>query len=304
MKSFCLLSGRGAGSTTLPSAVLFAIIWLLSLAIPANVMAAPIQTISWDFATSGGGWTSKNTAAFSPLPVNPKWTWTAPMWTVDSAPVDSPASKFGNFLTSPLIQLSPDSPADKFTFNFAHRFRLPADGLVLANGSQLPVDAGQFQYSLDGATFLPVFTADWKSSGPISPVLTPYVQASAWAVPQFTPGVAPIPSLLPLVNGGASFTGSSSGFDSGWFVASQAFEVDFPGETTTIQFRFTNMNLGPKCGLDAGWDLRFAQADLILAPEPSGLVIAAMGGALSILACVVRRTRLPRVVTTAPRDQA
>lgn len=281
---------------------LFAVVVLALLFMPiAN--AAPIQTITWDFATSSGGWTQFNTAAVTPVPITPKWTWAGGTWTVDSAPVDSPATQFGNYLTSPLIQLT-DLPADKFTFNLAHRFKLPTNGIVMTNGVQLPVDAGQFEYSLDGAIFLPVFKEDWVASGPISPILTPYVQSATWAVPQFVPGVAPIPSLFPLIDGGASFTGVSAGFPSGWFVASQAFEVDFPGATETIQFRFTNMNLGPMCGLDAGWDIRFAQVDLVLAPEPSGFAIAAVGGAMAMCAWLLQRRSVRARATTAPRGQA
>jgi hypothetical protein len=282
---------------------LFAILVVAVLLFVPAAQAAPIQSISWDFAASNGGWTQFNTAAFTPVPITPKWTWSGGTWTVDSAPVDSPASKFGNYLTSPLIQLG-ELPADKFTLNLAHRFKLPTDGLVLANGAQLPVDAGQFEYSLDGATFLPVFKTDWKASGPISPILTPYVQSASWAVPQFVPGVAPFPSLFPLIDGGASFTGSSDGFSSGWFVGSQAFEVDFPGATQTIQFRFTNMNLGPKCGLDAGWDIRFAQVDLVLAPEPSGFAIVTVGGAMAVSAYILRRRSGRARSTSVPRDQA
>lgn len=63
-------------------------------------------------------------------------------------------------------------------------------------------------------------------------------------MPQFVPGVAPVMSLPTLIDGGASFTGLSTGFDIGWFVASQAFEVDVPATTTTLQFRLTNILLG------------------------------------------------------------
>jgi hypothetical protein len=96
-------------------------------------------------------------------------------------------------------------------------------------------------------------------------------------------------SLPPLVNGGASFTGVSEGRDSGWFVASQAFQVDIPDLTETIQFRFTKMDMATNCGLDAGWDLRFAQVDLILAPEPGGLMIAATAATLAAAAGLRKR---------------
>jgi hypothetical protein len=269
--------------------------------------AAPIQTVTWDFNVQSQAtqWTALNTYGTTPVPQDPKWTWVAGSgstpgtWHVGSVGVSSPGVKFGNYLTSQLIQLSPDLPADKFTFSVAHRFRMPTNGFTV-NGVQLPVVAGQFEYSLDGAAFLPVFKTDWVASGTISPVLTPYVQSSTWAVPQFVPGVAPVVSLPPLIDGGASFTGNSQGRDSGWFVASQAFEVDIPGLTTTIQFRFTKMDLASNCGIDPGWDLRFARADLILAPEPGGVMMAAAGGALAAAAMLRRRYQRPSRPSVRP----
>ncbi len=262
--------------------------------------AAPIQSISWDFNVESQAmqWTAANTYATNPIPQNPKWMWTPGSgsvpgtWQVDSIGVASPNSRFGNYLTSQLIQLSPEQPADKFTFSVAHRFRMPTDGFIV-DGVQLPVVAGQFEYSLDGALFLPTFKTDWVASGPISPILTPYVQTATWAVPQFVPGVPPVRSLPPLIDGGGSFTGVSQGRDSGWFVASQAFEVDIPGLTETIQFRFTKMDLASNCGLDAGWDLRFAQADLVLAPEPGGVAMAMTGGVLAAAIMLQNRYQRP-----------
>lgn len=260
-----------------------------------HLPAAPMQTIAWDFNVSSQAiqWTSTNTYATTPVPQDPRWTWVAGAgavpgaWEVDSIGVSSPATRFGNLLTSPLIQLSPATPADKFRFSFAHRHRMPTDGFVV-DGVQIPVVAGQFEYSLDGQKYLPVFPSDWVSSGTIPSILAPYVQSSSWAVPQFVPGVAPVVSLPPLVDGGATFTGTSAGRDAGWFVASQTLEVDIPGLTETIQFRFTKMDLGPNCGLDAGWDLRFAEADLILAPEPGGTALAASAG-LAVAVFLLRR---------------
>lgn len=253
----------------------------LALAAPP-LSAAPMRSITWDFNVQSQAlqWTATNTYASSPVPQDPRWTWVAGTgsapgrWAVGAIGVTTPNAQFGNLLTSQLIQLSPDAPADKFTFRFAHRFRMPTGGFIV-DGVQIPVVAGQFEYSLDGASYLPVFRPDWTSSGTIPSLLTPYVQSSSWAVPQFVPGVAPLRSLPPLVDGGATFTGTSPGRDSGWFVASQTFEVDIPGLTQTIQFRFNKAELGPNCGLDAGWDLRFAEVDLILAPEPGSSALAA-----------------------------
>jgi hypothetical protein len=285
-----------ARSSACPAAIAGLIVGLALAMASRAATAEPIQTIAWDFnvQSEADQWTAVNTYATNPVPQDPKWAWVAGSgsvpgtWQVDSVGVTSPNSRFGNYLTSQLIQLSTELLADQFTFTLAHRFRMPTDGLVV-NGVQLPVVAGQLAYSLDGASYLPVFQADWVASGTISPILAAYVQSSTWAVPEFVPGVAPVVSLPPLVNGGASFTGVSEGRDSGWFVASQAFQVDIPDLTETIQFRFTKMDMATNCGLDAGWDLRFAQVDLILAPEPGGLMIAATAATLAAAAGLRKR---------------
>lgn len=284
-----------------PGLLIVAVIVVTALAlVAARPAAAQTQTITWDFDVESQAqeWTATNTYKTPPVPQIPIWTWasgsgsTPGMWRVASTGVSSPAVEFGNYLTSQLIQLG-QLPADKFTFSMAHRFRMPTDGFVVG-GVQLPVVAGQFEYSLDGATYLPLFTASWTSSGTIPSLLTPFIQSSTWAVPSFVPGVPPVVSLPPLIDGGASFTGLSEGRDAGWFVASQAFEVDFPGTTDTIQFRFTKTDMATNCGLDAGWDLRFAQVDLVLAPEPSGTMLASLGAgaAVALLLAGRRHQRL------------
>jgi hypothetical protein len=257
-------------------------------ALPAR--AEPIRTIAWDFGVTSGAWVATNTFITTPPPQTPRWTWSASArtWSVDSAPVQSPAYRSGNYLTSPVIQLAPDAPADRFTFTIAHRFKYPTDGIVKP-GYQLPVDAGQVTYSLDGGGFQPLPLSVWTTSGTLPAGVAAYVQAPGWTVPGFVPGAAPVMSLPPLIDGGAAFTGTSMGFSAAWFVASQAFDVRIPETASSIQFRLTNMNLGQKCGLDAGWDVRFAQVDLIFAPEPSGGVIGATAGLLVTAAWIGRR---------------
>jgi hypothetical protein len=275
--------------------------------VAARPTAAQTQTITWDFDVESQAeqWTATNTYKTPPVPQVPIWTWasgsgsTPGMWRVESLGVSSPAVEFGNYLTSQLIQLG-QLPADKFTFSMAHRFRMPTDGFVVG-GVQLPVVAGQFEYSLDGATYLPVFSASWTSSGTIPSYLTPFIQSSTWDTPSFVPGVPPVVSLPPLIDGGASFTGVSAGRDAGWFVASQAFEVDFPGTTQTIQFRFTKTDMATNCGLDAGWDLRLAQVDLVLAPEPNGATLASLGAGAAVAALLAgRRHQRPSSPSDSP----
>lgn len=285
--SFTSAVGRGSAG---PAAL------LVLVACSQRALAEPIRSIAWDFASSGGGWVATNTFITSPAPQMPRWTWSsaARTWGVDAAPVQSPAYQSGNHLTSPVIELAPDAPADRFTFTLAHRFNLPADGIVKP-GYRLPVDAGQVTYSLDGGAFRPLPSSTWTTSGTLPAGVAAFVQAPGWTVPQFVPGLAPVMSLPPLIDGGGSFTGTSAGFAAGWFVASQAFNVPVPATATSIQFRLTNMNLGQKCGLDAGWDVRFAQVDLIFAPEPAGGVITATGGMLVAAAWLGRRRLASRL---------
>ncbi|NBW97383.1 MAG: hypothetical protein EBR28_11810 [Planctomycetia bacterium] len=216
-----------------------------------------------------------------------------------SSPVSGTAVATGNYLTSPLIQLG--ATVDQFILRFAHRYRLPG------NGSGLPIDVGQVTYSIDGAVFLPLAPSDWKSSGPVDPSLQPYVSPSNWssvAVPTFVPGAGSTPPVYLLTNGGASFTGDSAGFDAGNFAGSESLTVKFPQATQTVEFRFANVNLGNNCGINGGWDLRFVEATFIEAPEPGGFVLAAVGGALSLLGWMRRGHRGFGRITSGPPGRA
>lgn len=180
---------------------------------PIPARAVPIRSIAWDFASGPAGWTAANTFLTSPPPQAPRWTWSAAerTWGVDAAPVQSPAYRSGNYLTSPRVEFAPGFAADRFTFTLAHRFRFPEDGIVRP-GYRLPVVAGQVTYSLDDGPFRPLPTSDWAASGTLPAGLSSVVQAPGWTVPQFVPGTGPVMSLPPLVDGGASFTGLSGGF--------------------------------------------------------------------------------------------
>jgi len=184
---------------------------------------ADAQVVTWDFTATSGSWTQQNVAQVGPPPVSPKWeygtsflTGTGNRWSVRSG--STPAT--GNYLTSPLINL--DVPADKFTFTMAHRYRFKSedDEDEDEKSKPIPLEAGQLEYSLDGATFLPVFDTDWVTSGIVSGNVSPFVNYANWVPPTYIPGA----NEFPLIQDGASFVGSSPSLPS--WVGSQTQTVD------------------------------------------------------------------------------
>jgi len=259
---------------------------------------ADAQVVTWDFTATSGSWTQQNVAQVGPPPVSPKWEYgtsflsgTGNRWSVRSG--STPAT--GNYLTSPLIKL--DVPADKFTFTMAHRYRFKSDDDD-ERFKPIPLEAGQLEYSLDGAKFLPVFNTDWLTSGTVSGNVSPFVNYANWVPPTYIPGA----NEFPLIQDGASFVGSSPSLPS--WVGSQTQTVDFPGETNTLQFRLTHANLGGDDFLTAsilgggdrgedwgeddwgkgkyGWEVQWAQVEIVNLPEPS--TYAMLGVCLSLAA--------------------
>ena len=259
---------------------------------------ADAQVVTWDFTATSGSWTRQNVAQVGPPPVSPKWEYGATVlsgtrWGVSSG--ETPAT--GNYLTSPLIKL--DVPADKFTFTMAHRYRFKSDDDDDDEKSKpKPLEAGQLEYSLDGAKFLPVFNTDWLTSGIVSGNVSPFVNYETWVPPTYIPGA----NEFPLIQDGASFVGYSPSLPS--WVGSQTQTVDFPGATTTLQFRLTHANLGGDDFLTAsilgggggdedwgkgdwghgkgGWEVRWAEVEIVNLPEPS--TYAMLGVCLSLAA--------------------
>lgn len=265
---------------------------------------ADAQVVTWDFTSTSGSWTQQNVAQVGPPPVSPKWEYgtsflsgTGNRWSVRSG--STPAT--GNYLTSPLIKL--DVPADKFTFTMAHRYRFKSDDDDDDDEKSKPIprEAGQLEYSLDGAKFLPVFDTDWVTSGIVSGNVSPFVNYANWVPPTYIPGA----NEFPLIQGGASFVGYSPSLPS--WVGSQTQTVDFPGATTTLQFRLTHANLGEDDLMAAssllsgggeggegdwgkedwgkgkyGWEVRWAEVEIVNLPEPS--TYAMLGVCLSLAA--------------------
>lgn len=268
-------------------------------------------TTTFAFNLGSGGFTTSPQGIYTPPAINDRWTYrvagpkagtppfmtgsnTQPTWNVLSSPVSGTAVATGNHLTSPVIQL--DATVDQFILRVAHRYRFPADGSVV-NRVTLPQAAGQIEYSLDRQPFLPLGPGDWKQAGPVDVSLQPHVTRTNWgslSVPTFVPGVGSTPPIYLLANGGASFTGETNGFDAGNFAGSETRSIAFPGGTKTVEFRFTNVNLGNSCGINGGWDVSFLEATFIEAPEPGGFALAVTGGVAAACGCIARRPRQAR----------
>jgi len=305
----CGVFGRGGRHVSPFLAVAAMLVVVGGLCRPADA-----QVVTWDFTATSGSWTQQNVAQVGPPPVSPKWEYgtsflsgTGNRWSVRSG--STPAT--GNYLTSPLIKL--DVPADKFTFTMAHRYRFKSDDdddddderskLFKSDDDDekskpVPLEAGQLEYSLDGATFLPVFNTDWLTSGTVSGNVSPFVNYANWVPPTYIPGA----NEFPLIQDGASFVGYSPSLPS--WVGSQTQTVDFPGETNTLQFRLTHANLGGDDFLTAsilgggdrgedwgkddwgkgkyGWEVQWAQVEIVNLPEPS--TYAMLGVCLSLAA--------------------
>ena len=146
-----------------------------------------------------------------------------------------------------------------------------------------------------------MFDTDWVTSGIVSGNVAPFVNYANWVPPMYVPGA----NEFPLIQDGASFVGSSPSWPS--WVGSQTQTVDFPGATTTLQFRLTHANLGEDDLMAAsrllsdfsdggdedwgkgdwghgkgGWEVRWAEVEIVNLPEPS--TYAMLGVCLSLAA--------------------
>lgn len=278
-------------STLLASAALA----LLAMALLFGTVARAAPVVidnEFDFSLGPQGWTSQN-VSYNGAPVPNSWQWSQGLWHVDPVAVPSYRYWAGNYLTSPVIEVA--ETIDILEFNMIQRFRFPQN---LTTGA--PVVAGELVYRIYDATnpnalFKPFAAGDFET-GLVPPPIDARTSYPDWVAPTY---VAPSdrPPLIPL---GASWIGSSPGYDSGIFVASRATLSELlPGQK--IEFRLINADLGLQCS-GGGWDVSYVRVNGF-APEPGAIGLAASGGGLALasgLLRVWRRRQRPAGVMGSP----
>jgi hypothetical protein len=292
---------RAAVQSIYSACLVFLVALLLLMALP-QARAVPIVNNEFDFADGPLGWTPQPVGKLGLLPPTTggkRWTHANGQWEVNWSPVSGPLVATGNYLTSPLLDPAgplEGLPVDAFRISFAHKFNFSSSLTV-------PPAAGQVVYSINGGPYTPLPVAAWSTGnvttpdplfGP-NPLWPTYVGQTTLVVPGYTPPTGAYSDLFPLVNGGASFTGSTPGYSAtgGTYVPSVAV-LNFPLQVITdFRVRLINANLGSNCPADAGWDVRYLQVDFV-APEPGSLLLAAAGisGAVGFHFMKRRRRRL------------
>lgn len=294
--------------------ILFLVALALLVAIP-QARAVPIVDDAYDFALGPNNFTTqpvgKPAGNVPPTTGGKRWTHGSGQWSVNWSPVNGPLVATGNYLTSPVINVSgsggelPGVAIDVFRISLAHKFNFPFPGSV-------PPAAGQLAYSINGGPFvgLPVsaFSTGSLSAGPAPfgpSLLGPYVGQTTLVAPTFVPPVGAYSDLFPLINAGAAFTGVTPGYTDtgGTWVPTVVTGTIAPTFINSFQIRLINANLGSTCPADAGWDVRYLQVDFA-APEPGSLVLAAFGIAGTVGWQLAKRRRGGRRFSNAPPDRA
>jgi len=285
---------------------------VLLLALP-DAHATPVVDDAYDFGLGPNGFTTQPVGKLGQVPPatgGKRWTHGSGQWSVNWSPVSGPVVATGNYLTSPVINVSgsggelPGVAIDEIRFSLAHKFNFPFPGSV-------PPAAGQLAYSINGGPFvgLPVsaFSTGSLSAGPAPfgpSLLGPFVGQTTLVAPSFVPPVGAYADLFPLINAGAAFTGVTPGYtDTGgtWVPSVATVTLGTATFVDSFQIRLINANLGSSCPADAGWDVRYLQVDFA-APEPGSLVLAAAGIA-GVAGWQVAKRRRARGLSTVPRGR-
>lgn len=265
---------------------------LASLSLPRVAAAEPIViSRQYDFRaddgrSTGGAWTPSHSG--NPALAD-RWRWIGSPRRNNGRWAETPPTRgrgqaqIGNYLTSPVIDVESllGSSGDTFRLSIAQRFNFNR------NGRGQPVAAGEIAYSLDGGSFIPIPLSAFASGGSIQGASFYGIASPLATIPGLVNRTAFVPphgswaGPPPLLAGGGLFTGRSPGFGRGAYVPTEAI-LDFRGSGisfNTIQFRLVEASLGSRCPPRSRWDVRFMQVD-VAAPEPGGIVLAAIGCAL------------------------
>lgn len=270
------------------------------LAMPVSQAGSIVVDDAYDFTVADQNWTPYAVGMFSPPPPDKQWRYADGRWSVNWSPVNGPLVANGNYLTSPVIDVSQqvEGTVDLVRISIAHQFDFGSS----LNG--IPPAAGQIAYRINGGRFQPISLTAFRTGGlydqqdPFTPPLAPMpvgmADQTGLVAPTFAARADGYPFLLPLINDAATFVGTSPGFgsDRDWFVPSIATIAIEPTVITSFQVRLINANLGSSCSALNTWDVRYVQADFATAPEPGSLTLAGCGGAaVAISAAVARRRR-------------
>lgn len=272
------------------------------LAMPVSQAGSIVVDGAYDFRATDQGWTPHAVGMFFPPPPDKQWQYADGRWSVNWSPVNGPLVANGNYLTSPVIDVSQlvEGKVDLIRISIAHQFDFGSS----ING--IPPAAGQIAYRINGGRFQPIPLDAFRTGGlydqqdPFTPPLAPMPVGMAdqteLVSPTFAARADGYPFLLPLINDAATFVGTSPGFsgDRDWFVPSVATIAIEPTVITNFQLRLINANLGSSCSALNTWDVRYVQADFAT-PEPGAMTLAGCGGTVAVVsAAVARRRRLAR----------
>lgn len=293
-----LLGWRRHRKTFLVGMAAAGILAVAVVAMPAATATPIVVDNAFDFTAGGQGWTPQPVGIFVPPPVSKQWRHENGQWSVRWSPVNGPLVANGNYLTSPVMTAVGQvaGPVDLIRISLAHQFDFGSS----ING--IPPAAGQLAYSINGSAFEPVPLAAFRSgllsdtqppfTPPLEPMPASMVDQLGLVQPTFVPPAGGYSSLLPLINDGAAFIGTSPGFGSqeSWFVPSIAILDIPPIQIESFHLRLINANLGSNCDAGGSWDVRYAQVDFA-APEPGGMTLAGCGGVVAAVSASLARQR-------------
>jgi hypothetical protein len=280
---------------------------------PVAHSAPVVLDDAFDFTVGHHDWQPMAVGMFYPPPPDKQWKYADGQWSVKWSPVNGPLVATGNYLTSPSMQVSQkfDGIVDLIRISIAHEFNFGSS----TNG--IPPAAGQLAFSINGGSFQGLPLSSFQAglltdtnvpfTPPIDAIPTGLVNQLDLVQPSFaSPGGSGYPSLLPLINDGATFVGTSPnyGTEGGWFVPSIATISIPPTVIQSFQLRLISANLGSECMPSDTWNVRYVQTDFAAMPEPGGMALAGCGAGLAAAWTALARRQKRPLAEPSPADRA